>query len=70
MAKKTNNTENSDEIPDKAGQTWYQNMHIPDDEKWLFENPKALASVMRGLEEARQGKVITIDPARLKDTDT
>jgi len=30
---------------------------IPEDEAWLYENPKALASVRKGLQQARAGKV-------------
>ena len=30
---------------------------IPEREVWLYENPKALASVRRGLDQARKGKV-------------
>jgi hypothetical protein len=29
---------------------------VPADEVWLWNNPKALASVMRGLEQSKQGK--------------
>jgi len=31
-------------------------VEIPAREKWLFENPKALASVRRGLADAKAGK--------------
>jgi hypothetical protein len=30
---------------------------IPEDEAWLYENPKALASVRNGLRQAREGKL-------------
>ena len=30
---------------------------IPEREAWLYENPKALAAVRRGLDEARKGNV-------------
>jgi len=40
---------------------------IPEREVWLYENPKALASVRRGLEQARKGKV-TKTPPDLKAT--
>jgi hypothetical protein len=30
---------------------------IPEGEAWLYENPKALASVRRGLDDARKGNV-------------
>lgn len=35
---------------------------IPEREAWLYENPKALASVRRGLDQARNGKVATRPP--------
>jgi hypothetical protein len=38
---------------------------IPEREAWLYENPKALASVRRGLDQARKGKV-TKNPPDLK----
>ena len=38
---------------------------IPEREAWLYENPKALASVRRGLDQARKGSV-TKKPPDLK----
>ncbi len=38
---------------------------IPEREVWLYENPKSLASVRRGLKQARKGKV-TKTPLDLK----
>ena len=35
---------------------------IPEDEAWLYENPKALASVRRGLDQARKGAVAKKSP--------
>lgn len=35
---------------------------IPEREVWLYENPKALASVRRGLDQARKGKVAKSSP--------
>jgi hypothetical protein len=35
---------------------------IPEREVWLYENPKALASVRRGLDQARKGKVAKLPP--------
>lgn len=34
---------------------------IPASEVWLFNNPDVLASVKRGLSDAAQGKVSTVD---------
>jgi hypothetical protein len=34
---------------------------VPVSEMWLFKNPKALASVKRGLSDAAQGKVSIVD---------
>jgi hypothetical protein len=34
---------------------------IPASEAWLFNNPKALASVRRGLSDAAKGKVSKVD---------
>ena len=38
---------------------------IPESEAWLYANPKALASVRRGLDEARKGET-AIKPPDLK----
>ena len=38
---------------------------IPEREVWLYENPKALASVRRGLDQARKGN-ITKKPPNLR----
>ena len=38
---------------------------IPEREAWLYENPQALASVRRGLDQARKAKV-TKNPPNLK----
>ena len=35
---------------------------IPEREAWLYENPKALASVRRGLDQARKGNVAKNPP--------
>jgi hypothetical protein len=35
---------------------------IPEREAWLYENPKALASVRRGLDQARKGGVAKNSP--------
>jgi len=34
---------------------------IPASEAWLFRNPKALASVKRGLADAAEGRISKID---------
>ena len=33
---------------------------IPSNEAWLYQNKKALASVEKGLKEAKEGKTITV----------
>ena len=38
---------------------------IPASEAWLFKNPKAFASVRRGLGDVAQGKVSKVDLASL-----
>ena len=38
---------------------------IPASEAWLFANPKAIASVRRGLSDAAKGKVSKVDPEKL-----
>lgn len=35
---------------------------IPEQESWLYQNPKALASVKRGLKDAAEGKIKDFDP--------
>jgi len=35
---------------------------IPEREAWLYDNPKALASVRRGLDQARKGNVTKKPP--------
>ena len=35
---------------------------IPEREAWLYKNPKALASVKRGLKDAAEGRVVDFDP--------
>lgn len=35
---------------------------IPEREAWLYENPQALASVRRGLDQARKGNVAKAPP--------
>jgi len=34
--------------------------NLPEREQWIFENPEALSSVHRGIEQARQGKVVRL----------
>jgi hypothetical protein len=34
---------------------------IPDSEKWLYENPEALASFNQGLKEAAEGKLTKVN---------
>ena len=33
-----------------------KNIAIPESERWLFENPEALAAVKQGLKESAEGK--------------
>lgn len=35
---------------------------VPEKEAWLYKNPKALKSVMKGLHDAQEGKIKKFDP--------
>jgi hypothetical protein len=35
-------------------------VEIPAEERWLWENKEALASVMRGIEDAREGRLVSL----------
>jgi len=41
---------------------------IPENEKWLYENPEALKSVLQGLKEASEGKFADFTPDLEKDS--
>jgi hypothetical protein len=51
-----------EEREDGAVITLKRAVTIPVNEEWLFRNPKALDLVLRGLEEARAGKVSATPP--------
>ena len=42
---------------------------IPHNELWLYKNPEALKSVLKGIEEAKAGKVKSFDMSELDDVD-
>ena len=42
---------------------------IPHNELWLYKNPEALKSVLRGMKEAKAGKVKDFDMSELDDVD-
>ncbi|MBX9704997.1 MAG: hypothetical protein K5Q00_01985, partial [Gammaproteobacteria bacterium] len=42
---------------------------IPARERWLFENPEALAKVKEGLRQSAAGKVHKLDPKYYTDVD-
>jgi hypothetical protein len=37
-----------------------KSIRIPPEEAWLYKNPEALASVRRGLQEAAEGKTVSL----------
>ncbi len=41
---------------------------IPEREAWLYQNPKALAAVRRGLSDARKGKLSKRSPDVVRDS--
>lgn len=53
----------------------YRNLHgelllrpvieVPASEGWLFENKKALESVLEGIKDAAEGKISKLDPDKL-----
>lgn len=36
-------------------------VEIPSEEHWLYKNPKAMASVMKGLEDIKKGRISELD---------
>ncbi len=34
---------------------------IPPEEQWIYDNPEILESILRGLEDAREGRISEID---------
>jgi len=36
-------------------------VEIPAREHWIYKNPKALASLIRGIEDAEKGRIVDVD---------
>lgn len=36
-------------------------IEIPAREHWLYKNPKAMASLMRGIDDAKKGRIVEMD---------
>ncbi|MBF0564989.1 MAG: hypothetical protein HQK89_07095 [Nitrospirae bacterium] len=36
-------------------------VEIPENEQWLYDNPEALAMVMKGLEDSANGRVVKLN---------
>jgi hypothetical protein len=42
-------------------------VEIPKREHWIYKNPEALASLMRGIEDVKNGRIVDIDLSFLKE---
>ncbi len=36
-------------------------VEIPAREHWIYKNPEAMASLMRGIEDAKKGRIVEVD---------
>ena len=36
-------------------------IEIPAREHWIYKNPKALASLMKGIDDAKNGRIVDVD---------